>query len=147
MIIHTVRFGPPQVVADQHREHKRIYVTAARADLRYRDLLVQWRHRWEFYTAPTIEFLTHDGDDSGSPCQKQKISALMKDAHGAMVIVTRHTGADPLVLWEIEHADALGLPLVGINVGQTAEEMIPEALRGRMTRYGWEWFAEFINGL
>jgi len=36
---------------------------------------------------------------------------------------------------------------VGIDVDKNPEGNIPEKLVEKMTKYDWEWFAQFINGL
>ncbi len=64
-----------------------------------------------------------------------------------MTIVTSHTALDSLAIWEIDCAVTNNVPIAGIDVGKNSENIIPQKLVGKMTRYGWEWFATFINGL
>ncbi len=158
MIIHTVRIGRPGQPPAVHQGHRRIYVGAALADTRYRDLLVTFRHRWEFYTRPTIEFFTHDWDMDRAPSSHywtpeeegphvQACTALLTRAHGAMFIVTRNSCEDAALVWEMAAAQSRGLAMAGVAVGRGLEGRIPDPLKDRMIRYGWEWFAQFINGL
>ncbi|MCG8568205.1 MAG: hypothetical protein MI747_24315 [Desulfobacterales bacterium] len=147
MIIHTVKIGESNPVQIMEREHKRIYVAAAMADVWYRDLLVHCRHRWEFFTRPTIDFLTFDWEGGTPESRKLAAEKRIKGADGVMVIVTRNTHSDANVLWEMDLALAIGLPMAGIDVGRNPEGIIPDQLTGKITRYGWEWFAEFIDGL
>ncbi|MFK5953232.1 MAG: hypothetical protein QM498_09260 [Desulfobacterium sp.] len=71
MIVHEVKVekGPANQITK--REHIKIYVGCAESDIRYRDMLVNFRHRWEFYTKPTIDFLTFDWNKSELGQQKK----------------------------------------------------------------------------
>lgn len=40
------------------RENKKIYVGIAESDIRYKEMLVNGRHRWELYSEPNIDFST-----------------------------------------------------------------------------------------
>lgn len=129
------------------REHKKIYVGCAESDIRYRDMLVNFRQRWEFYTNPTIDFLTFNRDGLVQERQKQIIEKSIQDSDGVMVIVSANTELDPLAIWEIDCAVSNNIPIVGVDVGKNPEDHIPRKLVGKMTRYGWEWFSNFINKL
>ncbi len=54
---------------------------------------------------------------------------------------------DEAALWEIDCAVSHAVPIVGVDVGQNPDNEIPEKLEGKMTKYGWEWFAWFIDAL
>lgn len=64
-----------------------------------------------------------------------------------MIMVSEHTAAASGVVWEIECALANHVPVVGVNIRKSSKGDIPKGLEGKMTRYGWEWFAGFIDGL
>lgn len=64
-----------------------------------------------------------------------------------MIIVSAQTSKDSLALWEIDCSLSNSIPIVGVDVGQNSEGIIPTNLEGKMTTYGWEWFAAFFNGL
>lgn len=130
-----------------NRANKKIYVGCAQADAHYRDLLVFGRHRWELYSKPSIDFLTSDRGKTELAEYKAMVEMKIQNADGMMFMVTAHTSNDPLALWEIEQARVLGIPTVGVDVRQRVKGTIPTGLEGKMTRYGWEWFAEFFNEL
>ncbi|MBT3486078.1 hypothetical protein [Desulfobacula sp.] len=64
-----------------------------------------------------------------------------------MFIISADTEIDPIAIWEIDCAISKGIPITGVDVGKNPEGTIPEKLIGKMTKYGWEWFAMFINQL
>lgn len=147
MIVHKVETGRQAVNQIMKREHKKIYVGCAESDIRYRDMLVNFRHRWEFYTNPTIDFLTFDWSELKVDRQKKIVEKLIRESDGMMIIVSAHTELDSIAIWEIDCAISNNVPIVGVDVEKNPEGNIPEILIGKMTRYGWEWFAKFINGL
>ena len=62
MIVHKVikEKGPQK---DSPPEHKRTYLGCAASDIRYRDMMTNFRQRWEFYTHNTFDFITSDMED------------------------------------------------------------------------------------
>jgi hypothetical protein len=64
-----------------------------------------------------------------------------------MIIVSEHTASDSGAIWEIDCALSNTVPIVGVDIRKDADSKIPKQLIGKMTRYGWEWFADFIDGL
>lgn len=147
MIVHNVKIGEktPGQVSD--REHKKIYVGCAEADIRYRDMLVTGRHRWELYSKPTIDFLTLDRKEMELAQYKPMVEKAIRAVDGVMIIVSAETSKDPLPLWEIDCSLSNSIPIVGVDVRRNSEGIIPTKLAGKMTKYGWEWFAEFFNEL
>ena len=63
------------------------------------------------------------------------------------MLVSENTVHDEDALWEIDMAFSHNVPIVGVDVRNRCSGALPEKLVGKMTRYGWEWFAEFINGI
>jgi hypothetical protein len=147
MIVHNVKIGNKTSVQDSDRENKKIYVGCAEADIRYRDLLVYGRHRWELYSKPTIDFLTLDRKETEFEQYQPIVERTIQEADGVMVIVSAHTSNDPLALWEIDCSLFHGISIVGVDVRQKLKGIIPTGLEGKMIKFGWEWFAEFFNGL
>jgi len=147
MIVHQVKIknrSPRQIAKG---EHKKIYVGCAESDIRYRDMLVNFRQRWEFYTKNTIDFLTFDRNSLDSSQWKHTVEKIIQESDGVMVIVSRHTALDSLAAWEIDCALSNRVPIVGVDIGKNPDGNIPKKLVGKMTRYGWEWFARFFDGL
>ena len=147
MIVHNVVVGKNTSEHLSVREHKTIYVGCAKSDIRYRDMLVNGRHRWELYSKPTIEFLTFDRKEMELTQCKPIVEKEIRGADGVMIIVTDQTSSDPLALWEIDCAVSNGIPMVGVDVGKNPHAVIPRGIQGKMTKFGWEWFAEFFNRL
>jgi hypothetical protein len=147
MIVHEVKIGKKPANQITKREHRKIYIGCAESDIRYRDMLVNFRHRWEFYTKPTIDFLTYDWNKSELKQQKTAAKKIIHGSDGVMFIISANTEIDPIAIWEIDCAISKGIPITGVDVGKNPEGKIPDKLIGKMTKYGWEWFAMFINQL
>ncbi len=69
------------------------------------------------------------------------------ESDGMMMIVSTNTADDGAAALEIDCALSHNVPIVGVDVRYKFEGKIPEKLVGKMTKYGWEWFAKFIDGL
>lgn len=110
-------------------------------------MLVNGRHRWELYSKPTIEFLTLDRKEMALDQYMPIVLNVVKRVDGVMIIVSAQTEKDPLSLWEIDCSLAHRIPIVGVDVRRYSDDSIPTNLEGKMTKFGWEWFAEFFNGL
>lgn len=147
MIVHNVKTGKQISVHISDRENKKIYVGCAESDIRYRDLLVYGRHRWELYSNPTIDFLTLDRKEMELVEYKPIVEKAIQRVDGVMIIVSAQTSKDPLALWEINCSMSNSIPVVGVDIRRNSEGNIPTNLAGKMTKYGWEWFAAFFNGL
>ncbi len=147
MIVHNVKIGEQTSEQVSDRAHKKIYVGSAESDIHYRDLLVYGRHRWELYSKPTIDFLTLDRKGMELVQYMPIVEKAIRGVNGVMIIVSAQTSKDPLVLWEIDCSLSDSIPIVGVDVRRKSEGVIPTNLAGKMTKFGWEWFAEFINGL
>lgn len=126
MIVHTVRLTGQKI--RPAGKHIKIYVGCAASDIRYRDMLVFGRQRWEFYTVGTIEF-----------------TDTLEKADCAMIVVTENTADDQHVNKLITAILELRIPIVGVDMAKRQVVNIPKKLKGKMTKYGWEWFAEFID--
>ncbi len=147
MIVHEVKIGRSKT--DQHvrGRHKIIYVGSAKADLKYRDMLVYFRQRWEFYIKGTLDFSTCDRNDLKSDQWEQAVEKKICDSDGVIMVVSENTALDDDAVWEIDCALANNVSIVGVDIRNKFEGKIPEKLVGKMTRYGWEWFAMFIDSL
>lgn len=147
MIVHTVKIGETASENLSVRENKKIYVGSAESDIRYREMLVNGRHRWELYSKPSIDFSTFDRKKMELSQCKPIVEKKIKRADGIMIIVSDKTSSDPLTLWEIDYSVAHKIPIVGVDVKRISPELIPDGLKGKTIRFGWEWFAEFFNSL
>lgn len=147
MIVHQVVIGKQKTDQIATREHKKIYVGCAESDIRYRDMLVYSRHRWELYAVPTIDFLTLDRKGTEMYQWKPIVKKVILRSNGVMIVVSPDTATDCFVNWEIDCAVLNNVPIVGGDISKYPGGKIPDKLVGKMTRYGWEWFAKFINGL
>jgi len=147
MIVHNVKIGNQISGQVSDRENKKIYVGCADSDIRYRDMLVYGRHRWELYSKPAINFLTLDREEMELVQYKPIVEKAIRGVDGVMIIVSVQTSKDPLALWEIDCSISNSIPIVGVDVRRNSKGNIPANLAGKMTRYGWEWFAAFFNGL
>ena len=147
MIVHEVKIAKPETGRHIRGRHKTIYVGSAKADLKYRDMIVYGRQRWEFYTNGTLDFTTCDHNGLKPYQYKQTAERKIIESDGVMMVVSKNTVLDDFAVWEIDFALYKNVPIVGIDVRFKSEGKIPPQLVGKMTKYGWEWFAGFINKL
>jgi hypothetical protein len=147
MLVHNVKTGKRIKNKSSKGEHKKIYVGCAESDIRYRDMLVNFRQRWGFYTKNTFDFLTSDRTKFEMDQWKQMVKKTVRESDGVMIVVSGDTALDSGANWEIDCALLNSIPIVGVDIRKDPDGTIPEKLVGKMTRYGWEWFAEFIDGL
>lgn len=110
-------------------------------------MLVNFRQRWEFYTNPTIDFLTFDRGGPQEEEQSRAQEKMIRESDGVIFIVSADTALDSRAVREIDCAVSNNIPIVGVDIGKNPKGHIPEKLVGKMTKYGWEWFADFINSL
>ncbi len=147
MIVHTVKVGEQLSEHISSSEHKKIYVGCAEADIRYRDMLIYGRHRWELYSRPSLDFISLDCFGMGMNQYKAMVEKAIRGVDGVMIIVSAQTSNDPLALWLIDCTLSKSIPIVGVDVRPKSEGIIPLRLADNMIMFGWEWFAEFFNGL
>jgi hypothetical protein len=147
MIVHNVTIGKQTKDQSPQGERKKIYVGCAESDIRYRDMMVNFRQRWSFYTNSSFDFFTSDRSGSELHAWKQIVEETIRESDGVMIIVSERTASDSDAIWEIDCALSNSIPIVGVDIRKDPDSNIPKKLVGKMTRYGWEWFAEFIDGL
>ena len=78
---------------------------------------------------------------------KEIVKRIIYGSDGVMLLVSKHTALDWGANWQIDCAVSSRVPIVGVDIRTNSEGNIPKKLVGKMTRYGWEWFAEFIDGI
>lgn len=147
MLVNDVKIGKRSKNKSSQGEHKKIYVGCAESDIRYRDMLVNFRPRWSFYTTNTFDFLTSDQSGLETDKWRQMVEKTIRESDGVMIVVSEDTALDSGATWEIDCALSNAVPIVGVDIRKDPDGTIPDKLVGKMTRYGWEWFAEFIDGL
>lgn len=147
MIVHNVKVGNRTSEHVSDRDHKKIYVGCAESDIRYRDMLVNGRHRWELYSKPTIDFITIDRKGIELIHHKTLVDKTIRSVDGVMIIVSQQTSKDPLASWEINRSLLYGISIVGVDVRPIPEGSIPKGLEGKIITFGWEWFADFFDTL
>ena len=145
IVVHQVKIGEHQRGHNFKKRHTRIYVGSADADLKYRDMLVCFRQRWEFYINGTLDFVTCDRTGFKPVHWKQEAERKIREADGVFMLVSNNTVKDKNAVWEIDMAFAHNIPIAGVDIRNRFKGKLPDKLMGKMTKYGWEWFAEFIN--
>ena len=146
MIVHQVRVGESDLKQPFTGRHRTVYAGSAGSDIKYRDMLVYFRHRWELYTDGYLDFVTCD-DQLSREQWRQETGKKIRHSDGVMMIVSKNTVKDGNALWQIDFAVNNNVPIAGVDIRNNGEGDIPAKLVGKMTKYGWEWFTEFINRL
>jgi len=134
MIIHKIKLK--EDTDNKISEYKKIYISCSSKDIKTRDLLISFKQRWSFFTTNTFDFLYSETN----------IDNLIK-CDGIMVLVSKNIKGDLVVSNEILFALENRIPLVGVDIRQKEDEYVPEVLKNKMIKYGWEWFSDFIDSL
>ena len=85
MIVHNVTIEKRTENQNPQGAHKRIYVGSAESDIRYRDMVVNFRQRWSFYTNNTFDFLTSDRSGLKLEQWKQIAEKKIRKSDGVIV--------------------------------------------------------------
>ncbi|THB79585.1 MAG: hypothetical protein D6B25_01110 [Desulfobulbaceae bacterium] len=147
MIVHSVKPGHQNSAHKKERAHKRIYVSSCLDDNRYKEMLVNGKHRWELYSQPTIDFVTIERQTIELVNYRETAEQIIAAFDGVMIIVSEQTSDDPVILWEIEFVKAQSIPVIGVDVSPQGDGDVAQKLQIKLTKFGWEWFATFINRL
>lgn len=126
MIVHEVKIGKPSDQFKLTDKHRTVYVCSAGSDLKYRNMLVFGRHRWELYTNGSLDFTTCDRDGMTEKYWKQKLKEKIIHADGVMILVSENTVMDENALRQIDCAIYNKVPIVGVDIRNRFEERYPK---------------------
>jgi len=132
-------------LSDRSNEQKRIFISFAIEDNRYRDFLVSQARN----DRSPFEFM----DMSVKAPYKQsewqdKCRSKIRRCHGVLVLLSKNTYHSAGARWEIKCAREERIPIVGMHIKRENRGSIPPELKGkRIIIWTWDNVKRFINGL
>lgn len=124
---------------------RRIFISFAAEDSRYRDLLVgQARNE-----RSPFEFVDMSVKEPWDNAWKTKCRTKIKGCSGMVTLVSKKTAAADGQLWEIRCAKEENVPVRGVYVNSDDKPArLPQELTGvRVVNWTWNNIASFINSL
>ena len=124
-------------------QKKRVFVSFAVEDKRYRDLL---RGQSRLNRSP-IEFIDFSVKTPWTNAWKTQCRQRIKGCDGMVALLSRSTRNAAGARWEIECAVEEGIPVLGVHVHQGDRYVPPEIGRNQTISWTWDGVANFINRL
>lgn len=119
----------------------RIFISFAKEDLRYRDLLVGQAQNHHTTFAFQDMSLAEPFDSKW----KTQCRAKIKKCHGLIALLSKKTWHATGARWEMRCAAEEGIPSIGIHVHADDKGAIPPELKGRVMEWRWERIAAFVK--
>lgn len=124
---------------------KRIFISFAKEDMNYRDLLVgQARNE----NSP-FEFVDMSVKEPWSDSWKTRCRTKIKGCHGMIALVSKNTANASGQLWEVNCAKDERVPVRGVYISSTDRPAsLPNEFNGiRVVSWTWENIRSFIDSL
>lgn len=123
---------------------KRVFISFAIEDVRYRDFLVQ-QARDE---RSPFEFVDMSVKEPWDSSWKTKCRDRIKSCDGVIALISKKTRAADGARWEMQCARDEGVPIIGVHVHADDKGAVPSELVGcKIVDWSWSTIAAFINGL
>lgn len=124
--------------------NKRIFISFAVEDVKYRDFLVgQARNN----NSP-FEFVDMSVKEPWSDSWKTRCRIKIKGCDGVIALISKNTMNADGARWEMKCAGEEGIPMLGVQIFSNNYGVVPPELQGyRVIDWTWEGIARFINGL
>jgi hypothetical protein len=123
---------------------KRIFISFAVEDARYRDLLVgQARNE-----GSPFEFVDMSAKEPWDDKWKTRCRTRIKGCDGAIALLSKNTGSADGARWEMKCCVDEEVPILGVQVHSNDRAPVPPELKGkRVIDWSWDGISKFINGL
>lgn len=119
----------------------RIFISFAKEDLRYRDLLVGQAKNHD----TPFEFEDMSLAEPFDSKWKTRCSEKIGHCHGFIALLSKKTWRAEGARWEMSCAAKQGIPSIGIHIHKDNKGTIPPELRGRVIEWKWDSIATFIK--
>lgn len=119
----------------------RIFISFAKEDIRYRDLLVGQARNHDTPFAFQDMSLAEPFDSKWKTQCREKI----RNCHGFIALLSKKTWRATGARWEMQCAAEEGIPSIGIHVHADDKGAVPPELKGRVTEWRWEHVEAFIK--
>ena len=119
----------------------RIFISFAKEDIRYRDLLVgQAKHQ-----GTPFDFRDMSLAEPFDEKWKTQCSAHLRHCPGFIALLSKKTWRAEGARWEMKCAAEEGRLAIGIHIHEDDRGAIPPELQGRVVLWKWENIANFIG--
>lgn len=135
-------FGSP---ADNKNKKKRLFISFAMEDEKYRDFLVaQAKNERSPFTFVDMS-VKEPWDEK---LWKTKCRTKIKSCDGMIVLLSKNTRHSSGVRWEIKCAKEEQVPIVGMHIRKNDSRPIPKELEGsRVITWSWNNLAKVIKAI
>jgi len=123
---------------------KRIFVSFAKEDMKYRDFLVgQARNE-----KSPFEFVDLSVKEPWDEKWKTNCRSKIKGCDGVIVLLSSNTAKADGAKWEMKCAIEEKVPILGIYIDKNSKPAIPSEMAGKkVIEWTWDGIASFMNGL
>jgi hypothetical protein len=120
----------------------RIFISFAKEDLRYRDLLVGQARKSD----TPFNFRDMSLQEPFDSKWKTRCREKIRECHGFIALLSKKTWRATGARWEMECADEEGIPMLGIHIHADEKGAVPTELSGhKVVEWRWETIARFIR--
>lgn len=123
---------------------KRIFISFAIEDARYRDLL----KGQSLSTNSPFTYIDMSAKQPWDSKWKTNCRTRIKGCYGVIALISKRTRNADGAKWEMQCASEEGIPMIGMHIHKDDKGQIPSQLTGkRVVNWSWEEIRNFINRL
>lgn len=123
---------------------KRIFISFAIEDARYRDLL----KGQSLSTNSPFTYIDMSAKQPWDSKWKTNCRTRIKGCDGVIALISKRTRNADGAKWEMQCASEEGIPMIGMHIHKDDKGQIPSQLTGkRVVNWSWEKIRNFINRL
>lgn len=123
---------------------KRIFISFAAEDAKYRDFLVQHA---EDQRSP-FSFADQSLREPFSDRWKTRCRALIRDCDGVIALISHNTMNAEGAKWEMKCANDEGIPLIGLHIHARGKGRIPNELdENEVIEWTWDGIKQFLDSI
>ncbi|WP_428846301.1 TIR domain-containing protein [Metallumcola ferriviriculae] len=123
---------------------KRVFISFAIQDVRYRDLL----KGQALNTNSPFEYVDMSAKKAWDSKWKTNCRTRIKGCGGVIALISKHTRLADGAKWEMQCANYEGIPMIGVHIHKDDKGQISPQLAGRkVIEWKWEGIKKFINSI
>lgn len=123
---------------------KRIFISFAIEDVRYRDFLVGQSKNDKC----PFEFVDMSVKEPWKTEWRIRCRSKMKGCDGVIALLSKNTAAANGAIWEMQCANEEKIPMVGVYIDRNNKPNVPAELKNhQVIEWTWDGIKKFINSL
>lgn len=124
--------------------NKRIFISFAIEDSKYRDML----NGQSLNTDSPFAYIDMSAKQAWSSSWKTNCRTRIRGCDGVIALISKNTRNADGAKWEMQCANAEGIPMIGIHIYKDDKGQVPlELARKRVMNWTWSAIENFINSL